>query len=152
MESSEEPPVGLTHLSDGLKRLAESVPFTPGIDLTKVGEGDVILFTTANSFYTFRVGKPADSKANAPCTGEMQGISLTPGQEPKYFREPAEDVMILGATIGGSALVMDQAKLDMRLRIRVPLETPDTLGHPHKMILTSPLKSIKHIEASAIGS
>lgn len=143
MDSSETPQPTSIHLSEELRQLAESAPNIKGVNLSDVQEGDVLLLSTQNSLYTFRVRTPANHKERVRCTGAVQG---------GRFEEPAQDVQILGSTITGGALLEDKVKEDMKLEFRVPLKGPDTLGRMHKVIITSTLKSIKRLEAASIGS
>ncbi len=111
--------------------------------MAEVAEGDILLFSTRKSLYTFRVEKPARHNERVLCSGEVQG---------GYFELPASDVEILGSTVKGGALLTDQAKENMRLQFRVPLSEPDAIGRKHKVVTTSPLESIKKLDAAKIGT
>lgn len=146
MDSSELPqparPSSL-HLTAELRQLMESAPNIPGVNLSDVKRGDILLFSTQNSLYTFCVETPASRKDKVHCTGELQGGRID---------EPTTDVEILGATVTGGALLQDQAKEQMCVEFSVPLKEPDTRGNHFKTVTTSYLRSIKRLEAASIGS
>lgn len=144
MDSSELPKSRISpHLSDGLSRLVESTAAIPELNLEEVDPGDILLFVTKNSLYRFVVENPANSRDQSLCGGEVQG---------GRFKGPTKGVTILGSTLTRGALIGNQAKQNMCLQFRVPLEKPDENGVGSKVVTTSTLQSIKKLPAASIVS